>query len=296
MSGLSNSRYEELLRVMEQQEEEAGRLAEQNEWMLGQINLQSDYIRDYQAQVDHLKSREKELEDHSEELQTEIKRLTEENLELIQSNEQCRQINTELQNLRDSERKRSISTCSAMREKIRHHEIEKRRLKGVLTMALLYSILVTLFKAVTDGQLINELKGTGLALQEFAGWIFKGSLSLGEKAGIQSQMKTIGAMKVVSYYLSKGIVIILINAVVILVVLWVVKQVYSFYRKRMLNIFVLSLTAISLAVIVWFGVGLQRLLLISHMEMIFQTQYLLAMVAMMYKEGDQFWPKNIRER
>jgi hypothetical protein len=150
-------------------------------------------------------------------------------------------------------------------------------------MALLYSILVTLFKAVTDGQLINELKGTGLALQEFAGWIFKGSLFLGEKAGIQSQMKTIGAMKIVSYYLSKGIVIILINAVVILVVLWMVKQVYSFYKGMMLNLFVLSITSISLAVIIWFGRIIQLVLPIAQMEMILQTQLILAMITMVYK-------------
>ncbi|MBQ6391976.1 MAG: hypothetical protein IJH60_00535 [Eubacterium sp.] len=165
-----------------------------------------------------------------------------------------------------------VSTCSLQRQAIQEKESEIIRTRGVLTIALLYSILITVFQALKDGKALTELKETGVTSWMILQYGIKNLLLLGEKAAVESRMQTTGYLRGISYYLAKVLVISFVGSLVVIPIIWLIRRIILFYRQRMVNLPALSATAISLALVVWFGEVIQSILPISRLEMIVQVQ------------------------
>ena len=90
-------------------------------------------------------------------------------------------------------------------------------------------------------------------------------------------MQTTGYLQGICYHLTKIFVVSFIGAVVVLPIIWLVRKIILFYRQRMMKLPILLATAVSLAVIVWFGSMIQGLITISRLEMFVQVQIVLAL-------------------
>ena len=277
MNDLSNSKYEELMALLEQEEEELNHLKDQELWLEKELKDQVDRNGEMYTEVQALRTQKKESEEYSQKLKGELRMSREENQKLIERIDSCRMENRELKDQAEKERRRSVSTCSLLRKDISERESDIARIKGVLMAALLYGILVTLFQIIKDDSMITELKEAGMTSWTILQYGIRSLLKIGEKAAIQSRMQTTGYLQGICYYLTLIVVTLFIGTVVVLPIIWLVRRMILFYQRKMINFPILLTTAVSLAVIVWFGSMIQGLITISRLEMFVQVQIALAL-------------------
>ncbi|MBQ6392841.1 MAG: hypothetical protein IJH60_04970 [Eubacterium sp.] len=281
MSDLSNSKYAELMDLLEQQEEEI-------DYLKKQLEEHTDRNGAMSAELRILREQKAKAMNQEESLFGEIQMIREKNQKLNMRIEEYQKINIGLKDRIEKERWRSESICNLMRQGIREKESEVTELKGVLFLALFYSIIITVFQAIRDGALFTELRETGSASWTLISFLVKNLLIIGETAGLQSQMNTEGSFQVVSYYLTKISVLGFLGLIMIIPVIWMIRKLVLFYRNRMMNLPVLLVTAVSLSVMVWFGTGIQKLIPMSSLEMIAQVQIILALTKLYSTFGDEY--------
>ena len=276
MNDLNNSKYAELMDLLEQQEAELNHMKDRELWLEKELKGQVGRNGEMYTELQTLRTQKKESEELSEQLKRKLRVSQEENQDLNERIGTCRKANRELKDQAEKERRRSVSACSLLRQTIRDKESEIIRIKGVLIIALLYSILVTVFQAVKDGAILAELKETGTVSWLILQYGVRSLLAVGEKAALQSRMQTTGFLQGICYHLTKIFVVSFIGGLSVLSTIWLIRRIVIFYRRKMTNLTLLMVTAVSLAVIAWFGAGIQKIIPISRIEMIVQVQIAMA--------------------